>query len=332
MRVEEFKRSLAELWKKIITRIDKLLSVGLLGKEVNYPRREDIFLLVCIVSGILIYNFIPRDITGEGGLSIIVLTFIMVYGVIVHSSKNILSEIRGIKIWEILIGSALIIFSYFGVGIIKEHAGIKSSFGVSNTIVFLAGITMLFYGLRRLDKLWGFYALLIAIALSNIVFIGDSVFDDLAGEILAPLEAGWLSSLLNFLGYKTHVIYGREVSTVIFEDRYARVPIAGACTGIQGMTLYTTLTAGLLIGTKIAYRRRVVYLIVGALILFFLNFLRLLILSLVAYHYGMQKMYEVHEWLGGVIFMIFIVIFWILVIGRDLRKGVNTNVCPEGER
>ena len=328
----KFFENLKNVWVMFIGKIDAFLSISILGKEIKYPKREDIFLMVAILCGAFFYMFAPEtSITGEGGIGIVILTFMMMYGVIVFSNKKLLEEIEFVKIWELIFGILIILSSYFLVGWIKGELGVGFRFGVANTVVFLAGLTIIFYGVRRLDVTWAFFVLLAALAVANMVFIGNSPIDIFAGETLAPLEAGWVSSLLNALGYNTYVSYGQYVSTVVFQNSPARIPIAGACTGIQGMTLYTTLTGGMMIGTNISYKKRAIFLAVGAGILFSLNFLRLVILSLVAYHYGMRTMYEVHEWLGGVIFLIFVFIFWIIIIGREIRK-VNENVRSEGER
>ncbi len=328
----KFAEILKNIWEKFIGKIDSFMDKIYLGKKFKIPHREEIFFVLCIVAASVVYFFAPEtNITGEGSIGIVVFTFILMYGIIVFSNKKLLSVIEDVEIWEIIFGVLIVLFSYYGVGLIKQSVGIGFRFGVTNTVFFLAGLTIAFYGIRRLDVTWAFFLLLGALAIANMVFIGNSPIDILADRTLAPLEASWVSSLLNTLGYKTTVSYGQTVSTVIFQDRYARIPIAGACTGIQGMTLYTTLTGGMMIGTGIPYKKRAIFLCVGAAILFLLNFLRLVILSLVAYHYGMAEMYSVHEWLGGVIFLIFVFFFWVLVIGREIRK-VSSDVCAEGKR
>ena len=325
----KFAEILKEFWEKIIGKVESVMDKIRLSKKLKIPSREEMFFILCVAVGVFVYLFAQEiSTTGEGDLGIILFTFVLMYGIIVFSNKKLLSVIEDVEIWEIIFGVLIILFSYYGVGLIKQSLGLGFRFGVTNTVIFLAGLTIVFYGIRRLDVTWAFFLLLAALSVANIVFIGNSPIDILAGRTLAPLEASWVSSLLNAFGYKTTV---EGTSTVVFLDRYAVIAIGGECTGIQGMTLYTTLTGGMMIGTGIPYKKRAIFLCVGAAILFLLNFLRLVILSLVAYHYGMAEMYSVHEWLGGVIFLIFVFFFWVLVIGREIRK-VSSDVCAEEKR
>ncbi|MFQ6057057.1 MAG: exosortase/archaeosortase family protein, partial [Methanosarcinales archaeon] len=56
------------------------------------------------------------------------------------------------------------------------------------------------------------------------------------------------------------------------------------------------------------------YSLIGITALFFMNILRIMILMIVGYYYGTEKMLFVHYNLGWILFALGISVFWYLVL------------------
>ena len=88
-----------------------------------------------------------------------------------------------------------------------------------------------------------------------------------------------------------------------FED--ASVVIGGPCSGLYSMMLLLGIIVGYVKMERLTDKKRIYLLIFAAIIIaYFSNLIRVSILYIVGYYYGIEKMMFVHVYLGWIIFII----------------------------
>lgn len=104
------------------------------------------------------------------------------------------------------------------------------------------------------------------------------------------------------------------IGNVLNFDEF-RIGIANACSGVESITIYLSAVIAYFISIKEKNIKKFFkYSIIGITALFFMNVLRIMILMIVGYSYGTEKMLFVHYNLGWIFFAIGIAVFWYMVI------------------
>ncbi|MCX9081101.1 MAG: archaeosortase C [Candidatus Methanoperedens sp.] len=100
-----------------------------------------------------------------------------------------------------------------------------------------------------------------------------------------------------------HIVGIETVHFNGFED--ATVVIGGPCSGLYSMMLLVGIIVGYVKMEHLTDRKRIYLLVFTAIIIaYFSNLIRVTILYIVAYNYGIEKMMFVHVYLGWIIFII----------------------------
>jgi archaeosortase C (PEF-CTERM variant) len=94
-----------------------------------------------------------------------------------------------------------------------------------------------------------------------------------------------------------------------------RVGIWYPCSGVESITVFLSAVIGYYVASnKRDTRKFALYSIVGVVVLFFVNVLRIMIIMVVGYYFGTEAMMFFHTNLGWIMFVIGMGIFWYLVM------------------
>ena len=93
-----------------------------------------------------------------------------------------------------------------------------------------------------------------------------------------------------------------------------KVGIASVCSGIDSIMVFLSAIIAYFVTTKeLTLRKMGIYAIVGACILFLMNVLRIMIITMVGYYKGGEAMLFVHTNLGWILFVLAMGIFWYMI-------------------
>jgi exosortase/archaeosortase family protein len=156
-------------------------------------------------------------------------------------------------------------------------------------------------------------------------------------QILVPTTATLAASVLNLMGYAT--IYGTSNSSVYGFTPYIKVKnfpwanfgIAWQCSGIESLLIYTVTILLFLKKTDVPIKHRIVYFVIGAIVAYFINILRVVTLFTIAIgkgptfnvsDYDWQKF---HNYYGMLYSITWIISYPLLIIGsRALWTRIKT--------
>lgn len=135
----------------------------------------------------------------------------------------------------------------------------------------------------------------------------NSTFSDI---FISKFLAKPLSLTLNLMGYETLNI-GSKFYYKNIDGDYNSVSIAWVCSGIQSLIVFVSAFFSY---TIVEYRRMnavmLNLLFLGAIVSYVANILRMVIIIVVGYYYGLEALYWTHTNIGWIIFTLWFGLFW----------------------
>jgi len=156
-------------------------------------------------------------------------------------------------------------------------------------------------------------------------------------QILVPTTATLAANVLNLMGYETtisfvsnHPIYGSMPSLTIKDSqgRSAAAGIAWPCAGVESLLLYTVTILLFLKKTDIPWKHRIIYFVIGAVVTYFINVLRVVTLFVIALNTGSvysTEFQRFHNYYGMLYSITWIISYPLIIIGSRVlwRKIKN---------
>ena len=314
MRVE------SEIWNKFITIMNYDVWGYLSAKFRISPKLKfDAFFYSMVVIAFFLDFYVMQ-------VSFAFFSYTLIFGIAIMLNDKKFYEIKEVLLWEFLLGVATVIASFTVVTPIKwQFVPRTRVFGVFNGGVLMVGYFLIFYGIRKYKIVLPFLIFYGAIVTLNGTW--GLVVNDFAQVYLAPITSNFSYNFLKFLGYPVR-ISGITITIISQNGTPVSATVAGACSGIEGMSLSTIMLIGLLIGSQIKYVWRALIVTVGAVSMFFINVLRIVIIFMMAYYYGQEGLVLTHEWLGNILFLVFILGYWYGLERIYSKKG---EIYGEGE-
>jgi len=154
-------------------------------------------------------------------------------------------------------------------------------------------------------------------------------------QILVPTTANLAASILRIMGYKTSM-------TIIMNPKYGTMPyltvtnsqgevaafgIAWPCSGIESLIIYTLTILLFLRNINIPWKHKAIYFIIGAIITYLINAIRIATIFIIALNTGVNSIqtHRFHDYYGQLYSIIWIMIYPILIIGsRVLWAKIKT--------
>jgi archaeosortase C (PEF-CTERM variant) len=198
-------------------------------------------------------------------------------------------------------------FRYFDYGIIS-----------SGLIIILLNINHLKF--LRLDEQkisFSTYFIFITVLLYGFSFEGLDILLKSTGTASNPFW-DWFSinvvsvaiPILNFI--KPTVSDG----AIINFDSFT-VSVGYACSGIESISVFFSAVIAYFVSVKEYDVIRVTkYLLIGGILLYIVNLLRIIIIIVTGYYYGISTMMFVHTHLGWIFFVLSMTVFWYLVFNE----------------
>jgi exosortase len=199
---------------------------------------------------------------------------------------------------EVLLGASLILADYAFNGLRRSPVGIV------DLLVIFAGTIISFYGIRSLRFFW-------VPATYGIVLLLGYEIENIAPGFVALQDwlAGVMGWILNALGISSTVT-GEFVSMSTPHGTPILLEVGGPCTGVQGIIAFGMLSTMALLDLKPTKARLIPIFAIGFLGAFLINIVRLLVMFLVYEYASLDVATTVHIYLGYVVFIAWVVVFW----------------------
>lgn len=213
------------------------------------------------------------------------------------------------------------IVTLFGLSLVLYHYGPSKYTAQKDFVVlYLLFLTIVFV------VIWGSYSLL----------TGDSY-----GRITAYAEFHFVTnpvvSIVNLLGVEAHSelnLSGFGLSNIIvyeYHGRLLRLGIGSGCSGLYSSGLFfSAFLAFVLVRYRKVDARIIAALAAGFALTWISNILRMVITILVGSIYGHPALAFVHSYLGILIFIAFVTVFWVVIVKwLDRTESRPSSPTPE---
>ena len=285
---------------------------------VNMIAWEKIFYGFCIgtiIAGIdilLLWSHTSKLV----GLALVFIPLILIY---LHYTKQKKDSTYASKInlYSCCLGLILILFDV-AYNLYTADAFRSLDYGILSVGFIIILLNMNFLQFLKLDeKMTSFvtYFLFIFISIYAFLFEGIGIiFSGSEHPIFFPMAYVSMRLSAFFLNFiEPTTIYetggGRGINFNGF-----KVGIASVCSGVESITVFlSAIVAYFLANREFTIRKMCVNTILGACMLFFVNVLRILILTMVGYYKGGEAMMFVHTHLGWILFALAMALFWYMV-------------------
>ncbi|MGB9779089.1 MAG: exosortase/archaeosortase family protein [Candidatus Bathyarchaeales archaeon] len=143
-------------------------------------------------------------------------------------------------------------------------------------------------------------------------------------QILVPTTAALAANILNLMGYQTEWVgqmYGTPVLLVSSPKGWAMAGIAWPCSGIDSLVIYSVTILLFLKNSSISWKHRTAYFIIGAVITYFINIMRIVTIFILGVNspQGMDspQVTQFHNYYGALYSITWIITYPLIIIGTQ---------------
>ena len=217
----------------------------------------------------------------------------------ISETSNFPEKLLGLGIYALDIAYN-ILFKGFGFGLIDMLAAFVS-------------VCIAFYGLR------GVKHFRLPTAYLAILIVGNQLENRITEvAFLQSFLANLITSMLNVLGISASAD-GNVVALTTIHGKGESLIVDASCTGIKSILAYGSLAVLMILDVKTTNKRKALSTAIGFIGTFLVNILRLLIIFLTVYFFGLAAGLAVHVYLGYSLFIVWVFMFWIIAFKYLLK-------------
>ena len=211
------------------------------------------------------------------------------------------------KLWEIILGAAVVVADY------AENAHFHSTFGLIDMIAVFCAVIFAFYGVRAFKLFWvpATYGLVLLLGYQLETLVPNFV-------ALQDWMAGIMASFMKMLGVEAtvsgHIVYLNTGGSDL------GLNVEGDCTGVQGILAFGMLSTMAVLDVKAKISRMVPLFVLGFVGAFLINIVRLFGVFMSFEYLGAAIGTEVHVYLGYLLFIVWVMVFWSLAFRYLMPK------------
>ncbi len=191
--------------------------------------------------------------------------------------------------------------------------------------VLFAVIILYGYRLKSLADFALPIAMLLIVGLMSMINLLSPLFQPF--QIIVPTTAKLSEGVLRLMGYATLLYQGKDFTTTMIAGKGGGnfgAQIVWPCAGIDSLIIYTVVILLFLRKAYIPKWQKIVYFIVGAVVTYFINVLRIATIFVIGVNKG--DVWGFHDYWGQLYSMTWIVAYMLLIIGSrilwsKLRSG-----------
>jgi exosortase/archaeosortase family protein len=141
-------------------------------------------------------------------------------------------------------------------------------------------------------------------------------------QIIVPVTASLAQGVLNLMGYHTIIYPGKEYAPTMLVSNasgFWGAKIVWPCAGIDSLIIYTVVILLFLHKAYIPRWQKIAYFIVGAVVTYFINVLRIATLFIIGVNKG--DVWGFHDYWAQFYSTIWIISYMLLIIGSRILWG-----------
>ena len=148
-------------------------------------------------------------------------------------------------------------------------------------------------------------------------------------QIFVPTTAKLAANVLNFIGYQTSMFvtrnpyYGYMPYLTAWDPKnplkIANFGIAWPCSGVESLLIYTVTILLFLKKTPIPWKQKAIYFIIGAIVTYFINVLRIVTIFVISINGG--DVWAFHNYYGQLYSITWIISYPLIIIGSRVLWG-----------
>ncbi|MBS7635506.1 archaeosortase/exosortase family protein [Candidatus Bathyarchaeota archaeon] len=190
-------------------------------------------------------------------------------------------------------------------------------------------LVVLIYGIKGLRR----FALPITLlGVVGLIFLIDNLYpfgEFSPFQIFVPTTTMLAANLLTLMGYQTELkgqAYKVPILRVQSDMGEASFGIAWPCSGIDSLLIYSLVTILFIEDNDASLRQKAAYFLIGAVITYFINALRIAEIFILAIKYGATSLevQRFHDHYGPLYSIIWIIVYQVIMIGvQFLRRKAS---------
>jgi thaumarchaeosortase len=192
--------------------------------------------------------------------------------------------------------------------------------------VFFALIILLEYGISGLKD---FSISTVFLGIIGVIYIIDNLYPYgrfTPFQLFVPTTAMLASNVLNLMGYQTQFRSPVEGTPTLIawdsQGKSAGFGIAWPCSGVESLLIYTVTILLFLKKIAIPWKHRIIYFIIGAIVTYFINILRIVTIFVISINGGDIRAF--HDYYGQLYSITWIVSYPLIIIGsRALWRKIR---------
>lgn len=219
---------------------------------------------------------------------------------------------------EILLGCMAVTAIYVA------KISINGPLGLLDMIVVFAGVTLAFYGFRAFKLFW-------VPTTYGIVLLAGYQLENILPTYTANLQdwmANVMASSMRIMGIQASA--SGYIVSMNSSSGPLLLSVEGDCTGIQGILAFGMLSTLAILDIKTKLSKLVPLFAIGFIGAFLINIVRLFGVFLTFEYLGAAIGATVHVYLGYILFIVWVMIFWALAF-RYLLPQAPANISPAGQ-
>ncbi|MEM3874317.1 MAG: exosortase/archaeosortase family protein [Candidatus Bathyarchaeia archaeon] len=186
------------------------------------------------------------------------------------------------------------------------------------TVLFCL-IVLLAYGIKNLPV---FSGSIFFLGVMGLLFAIDDLYPGgrfTPLQMLVPVTAFFAARLLELFGYAATVtegyslIYGRI--SILKVNKISLFGIGWICAGVESLVIYTIVIFLFLKKSEITTKRKILYFMIGAVVTYFLNILRIFTLAMI--RLGGGDIWPFHNFYGQFYSITWITLYPIMIVGVE---------------
>ena len=216
---------------------------------------------------------------------------------------------------EILLG-AMVVISVYAYKIISQ-----SRLGLLDMLFVFSGLVVSFYGFKSFKLFWvpATYGIVLLLGYQLEGFIPNYV-------ALQDWMAGIMASSMQVLGIQATA--SGHLVNMNSSYGWLTLNVEGDCTGLQGILAFGMLSTMAVLDMKAKMSKLVPLFAVGFVGAFLINILRLIGVFLTFEFLGSALGTMVHVYLGYILFIVWVMIFWALAFRYLIPVGPSNAAAP----
>jgi len=142
-------------------------------------------------------------------------------------------------------------------------------------------------------------------------------------QILVQPTAIIVANVLNMMGYQTsiifienHPVYGSMPLLMIGNSHAPPLGISWPCAGIESLIIYTLTILLFLKKTVISLKHKIIYFVIGAIVTYLINILRIVTIAVIAANGGDWGL--IHDYYGQLYSITWIISYPLIIIGSRI--------------